>query len=232
MILPMLVIDKDIEVSTREQAVSDRRGVSAVRVDSMQEAIEKHLSEPYLFTVINADNIQYKPLFKVLRGVTAAPILMITSNFKVGDQTESLLLGADGYTMFHSPDENFDSAMAFLKNYNERVNKTGLPPGTTFYKNFLVMTPTRRIFCNDERLQLTKMEYRILHYLIMNHDIILTYKQIYRKVWDRAYDESAHQALWDYILRIRKKIRAVAGNTEYIINERDVGYRFTASHDI
>ena len=66
-IYPMLVVDKDIEVSMREQAEWLKHGIPAVRVNTMQEAIEKLTKEPFLFTAINADNIHYLPLLKVMR---------------------------------------------------------------------------------------------------------------------------------------------------------------------
>ncbi|MDR1912944.1 MAG: helix-turn-helix domain-containing protein [Clostridiales bacterium] len=59
----------------------------------------------------------------------------------------------------------------------------------------------------------------------------LSYKKIYRRVWGDEYDEVSSNAIWDYILKLRKKIKEVAGDYEYIENVREVGYKFTAPHD-
>lgn len=54
LILPMLVVDKNIEVSLREQAEWKKHGIDTVQVNTMQEAIEKLTKESFLFTAINA----------------------------------------------------------------------------------------------------------------------------------------------------------------------------------
>lgn len=230
--IPMLAVDKNIDVSLREQAGWLKHGISTIRIDTMLEAIEQLSKRDFLFTAINADNIIYQPLLRTMRSIAPTPILIITSDFKVSDQIAALRNGADAYVPFHeNVAENVESALAMLLRCNERNKQPKKQANMMIYGDFLVGAALHQVFCNDMKLTLTKKEYDILYYLIANHGYILTYKQIYRKVWGVEYDETGHGILWSHIRRLREKISQASRGKEYIINERNVGYRFLISYD-
>jgi len=94
----MLEVDKDIEVSKREQTEWLKHGISTVRVDTMQEAIEKLTKEPFLFTATNAGNVNYLPLLKTMRDTAPTFIFIIDTNYTTEKEVEALHNGADVYT--------------------------------------------------------------------------------------------------------------------------------------
>jgi DNA-binding response OmpR family regulator len=48
---------------------------------------------------------------------------------------------------------------------------------------FEILESQRRVFCQGREIPLTKTEYEILLYLFQNANCVLTYSQIYEKVW-------------------------------------------------
>lgn len=229
MIPPMLAIDKDKEVSAREQAVSDKRGVPTVRVESMQDAIEMHCKQTFLYTIINADNIDYKPLFKVLRDVSTAPIFIIITEFKVCDQTEAFMLGANGYAPFYSPEENFDSIMAVLHIYHHNGKHQKEKPGAISFHKFLFYPKFFQSSYNDQELSLTNQEFKLFCYFIKNQGIKLTYTQIYENVWGKEFVNQPHNVLNCAVRRLRGIINGLPETKNYIKTIRGIGYKFDDS---
>lgn len=223
--MPMLAVDNDIEVSLREQAEWERFGVSTVRVGSMQEAVDRLSRESFLFTAINADNITFMPLLKMMREIAPSPIFVITSDFKIEEQVEAILNGADVYAPFQeNAEEHILLALAVLQRYHERSGQPKGPPHMT-YDKLLISPAFRQVFCYDMEVRLTKTEFDILCYLLDNRGYVLTYSQIYGEIRGLGYDDATHNALWTHMASLRKKLAAGAGNNGYIENVRDVGYR-------
>lgn len=230
--LPILAVDKNIEISQNIQAEWQKRRIDTVRVDTMQEAIEKLIKESFLFVGINADNISCLPMLSIMAGMTPTPILINTSNFTVRDQTEALRNGADGYAPFHENiNESIDSALALLQRLSERSKQPYKKPSEpVIYENIIISLPYRQAFYNDKEIKLTKTEFDLLHYFISNHGKVLSYRQIYRKVWGNEYQDLSHKNLWNHVFNVRKKLLKAAG-CEYIETEINVGYRFIALKD-
>lgn len=226
MSLPMLVVDSDIEVSKREQAASEKQGIFTVRVDTMQEAIEKLNKEDYLFTAINADNVNYLPLLRIMRDVSPTPIFIITSNFKMYDQVEALHNGADGYAPFQTnSDENIQSALALLHRYHERDRQRKKSIKIISHENLFVFPAFRQVFRGDKEIVLTKIEFDLLCFLMKSRRLVFTFEQIYRNVWGDEYLEKSKNVLWCQVRDLRRKLNA-AGAKNYIKTIKDVGYSF------
>ena len=119
----------------------------------------------------------------------------------------------------------FDEVMAVLKRHfgfemfsMEEETVISLP-GLTIYPE------QRKIYRDRQEIHLTAKEYEILCLLVSNRGQILTYGQIYEKVWgeDYVYDDSNIMAI---ISRLRKKIEENPGTPKYIQTVKGIGYRF------
>jgi len=231
MILPMLVVDKNVGFSLKIQAEWLKRGISTVRVDTMQEAIEKLGRKSFLFTAINADNTNYLPLLRIMADISPTPIFIMTSNFTVCDQTEAFQHGADGYAPFYdNVNESIDSALALLQKCNERNRQSKRLPEVILHENIFVLPSFRKAFYNDTEIDLTKTEFNLLYYLMSNRGRVLTFRQIYRKIRGAEYQDSPHSNIRNHISRLREKLIKISGR-DYIENVRDVGYRFILRDD-
>jgi two-component system response regulator ArlR len=205
----MLAVDQDVIRSRKEQSEWEKHGVSTVRVDTMQEAIKKLTQDVYILICINADNVTYLPLLRIMRETTSTLIFIATSNVTTQDHADALYHGADAYGPFQdTPEKNIQSALAMIHNISERRSAAKKPVQVITCLGLLLYPKYRQVFCHDAEIELTRTEHELLYYLASNSGQTLLYKQLYRKVWNADYDRSCHQILSQHIFRLRKKLKA------------------------
>lgn len=85
----------------------------------------------------------------------------------------------------------------------------------------------RKITNNGQEIMLTVKEYDILCLLVANKNRVLTYDQIYEKVWGDFSSGSERETIGFHIRNLRKKLFNTENEQTYQIESiRDVGYRF------
>lgn len=85
----------------------------------------------------------------------------------------------------------------------------------------------RKITSNGREIQLTVKEYDIFCLLVANKNRVLTYDQIYEKVWGDFSSGSEREAIGFHVRNLRKKLFDTDKELAYQIESiRDVGYRF------
>lgn len=85
----------------------------------------------------------------------------------------------------------------------------------------------RKIYRDRQEIHLTTKEYEILCLLVANRGQILTYAQIYEKVWGAIPSGSENKAIRYHIYRLREKLYAVTTDKSFNIRcVREVGYCF------
>lgn len=226
MSLPILAVLKESEWSRSEKIGWNQLGIAAVRVDTMQEAIERLSKEQFLFIVIDADNVNYKPLLGIMSDITGTPIMMGSYHFTVADEVEALHHGADVYAPFqHHSEDNILLALAQLHSYSERGRRPKQDTPFISYDKLLVFPEQWQVFCNDEEISLTKTELDIFLYLLANRGRVLSFGQVYLAVWGNGYEDADHKALWNHAQRLKKKLARASGTQGYIENLKGVGYR-------
>lgn len=225
---PILAVDKDVEIFEQERAGWVQRGIDALRVNSMCEAMEELSRNSYLFVAINADNINYMPMLLAMRKASSTSLFVLTSKFNIQDQVAALHSGANVYAPRQaSTEENVMSALALLYQYGEQAKRRRKQPKPIPHRKLIVLPGPRQVFGDDEEISLTKTEYDLLLYLLANRGITVTFQQIYRSVWGNGYDDTTHRSIWNHVLRLRKKITEATGEDDYIKTVRDVGYMLT-----
>lgn len=227
MSLPILAVLKESEWSRSEKVGWNKRGVPTIRIDTMQEGIERLEKERFLFIVIDADNVNYKPLLSIMHDRSSAPIFIGTYHFSIADEVEALHHGADVYAPFqHHSEDNVMLALAYLHSYNKRntqANKDA--PPLIPYGELLVFPECKLVFCHDKELSLTKKEFELLLCFLANLGCFLSYEQIYYKLWGVGYEDTDHKALYNHVLRLRDKLAQATGTQGYIETMNGVGYR-------
>lgn len=228
---PLLSVDKDTVFSVRQQDEWKKYGINTIRVDSMQDAIDKLRIERFLLILINGDNNNYLPLLKILCDMTNAPVFVFTSNYSVYDQIDALYLGAAYYVSFQ-PDakENVLSTLTLFQKYNEKFKRPKVFEDFVFFDNLLIIPTFRQIFYKDKELDLTRKEFELLYYLVSNRGYTISYSQVYSRIWGDEFQDSLHSILWNHILRLRSKLLKATGKA-YIENKRDEGYRIVLNSD-
>ena len=124
----------------------------------------------------------------------------------------------------------FDDIMAVLQRYPdlERWQMESEPmlsfPGLEINLNL------RKVMCNGNAVELTAKEYDILCLLAVNKGRVLTYSQIYEKVWDDFSAGNERGTVGFHIRNLRKKLFDTAPPYPFVIESiREVGYQFESN---
>jgi len=223
-----LAVEGNAAVHKRESSFWLSKGVSSVRVLSMNEAIEKVLSNHFLFVGINSDNVIYKPKLKLLCDVTSDPIFIATSLYSKQEHAEASSLGAELFgEVFDTPEGNYQALTDKLNQLNERSRQSMPIPELILSRNILISQTHRQVFFDDQEIKLTKIDFDILYLLMSNRKHVLSPEQIYSHAWEDRGDASVDNSVRSAIKRLRKKIAGLVNDDCIIENVRGVGYRFT-----
>lgn len=119
----------------------------------------------------------------------------------------------------------FDEIMAVLKHY-PNFEKISLNNETVVSLPGLEIYPDRRkIYRDRQEIHLTAKEYDLLCLLVYNKGRVLTYEQIYQKVWGEEPLGNESNAVGCHIRNLREKLLQASPNTPFNIRcVREVGY--------
>ena len=220
-----LAVDSDFDIASSYVKEWAKRNVVMDCANDMSEAISKLQSfkpNEYIFVGINGDAIDYLPLLKVMRSITNTPILIATSNFTTEKEIEAMANGADLFARWHNtPEDNVSSVLAHIA---RKTKRDDVIENVLIYKNLIIAPFQHNIFIGNKILDLTRQEYELLQYFVLNAGNVLTYRQIYKTVWNDEYDVSTHETIKALVKRLRKKITNENGNKINIQNKWAVGY--------
>ena len=161
---------------------------------------------------------------RLLREITAAPVIMLTARGEEDDRVRGLELGADDYvTKPFSPRELVSRVKAVLRRTETTppAEKSTLTVDDRLNINF----DRREVLVDGQPVKLRPTEFRLLYHLVNNAGWVVPHDQLLAKVWGYEYREETHY-LRLYINYLRQKLEEDPANPRYILTERGVGYRF------
>ena len=150
-----------------------------------------------------------------------ASILIISAKNALDDKINGLELGADDYLTkpFHLPELH-----ARLKAIFRRKNLDG--DEVVQFNEITVNTTTLEARVNKNLLDLTKKEFDLLLYFLINKNRVLTRQSIAEHLWGDYTDNLANfDFVYQHVKNLRKKI-SQAGGHDYVETVYGVGYKF------
>lgn len=121
----------------------------------------------------------------------------------------------------------FEDILSFLSRHPD-LEKWELQDEPILSLSGLEINLARRKITSDGReISLTAKEYDIFCLLVANKNRVLTYDQIYEKVWGDFSSSGERETIGFHVRNLRKKLFDTDQKTAYQIESiRDVGYRF------
>lgn len=152
-----------------------------------------------------------------------AGVLIVSAKDSLSDKVAGLGLGADDYITkpFH------------LEELNARIN--ALMRRRSFSGNnrmkidmLVIDTAAQEVHWKDHLISLTKKEYELLLYFIVNKNRVVSKQSIAEHLWGDHYDMADnYDTVYVHTMNLRKKITAHSG-TDYIKTVYGMGYKFMA----
>ncbi len=189
------------------------------------QAIDKlrsNLPDLVLLDVMLPDLDGFEVL-KIIREISAVPVIMLTAKGEEEDRIKGLELGADDYvTKPFSPRELVSRVRAVLRRTETSAGTHGIIEVDDRLK---LDFDRHEIWVDGKLVQLRPTEYRLLYHLVQNAGWVIPHDQILAKVWGYEYRDEPHYVRL-YINYLRNKIEKDPANPQYILTERGIGYRF------
>jgi DNA-binding response OmpR family regulator len=156
-----------------------------------------------------------------LRHISDVPIIMLTAKDDISDKITGLDIGADDYmTKPFAVEELLARIRVLLKRVQNNKEKQSLP---VLQIGKLVLSKNDyKVEYDSENIELTKKEFELLKFMMINKNIVLTRDKILDNVW--SYDYFGDTNIVDvYISYLRSKIDQKY-NVNIIETVRGVGY--------
>lgn len=149
-------------------------------------------------------------------------IIIISAKNAVSDKIYGLEMGADDYL----------TKPFYLAELNARIKalyrrKAYYGGKEIIFNEIRIKPDSHEIFVNDQLLNLTKKEYDIIHFFVVNRHRLLTKEAIAEHLWgDHIEMLDSYKFIYTHLANVRKKIAELGGN-DYIQSIYSVGYKFT-----
>ncbi len=153
----------------------------------------------------------------------ATPIIMLTARVDDYDKIIGLEVGADDYiTKPYNPREVVARVRSVLR--RSQSDHEGEAERTLSYKALRLDPSRRRLMFNEQEIDLTRIEFELLHALIRSPEHVFTRTELIETALNYDY-EGMERSLDTHIKNLRKKIEPDPKNPEYIQTIYGVGYR-------
>jgi len=183
---------------------------------------------------LNRENpIRIQNQLKILRSLTNIPIAVVAVEpVDVSSKIAALVNGADQFMELPlSPDEVAMSILALIRRFTEFSSE--LMPVTVYFDHGVIVSPAhRKVFVSGMEIELVKKEFDLLCLLVRNHGIVLTYDQIFERVWGEEYIGGGKDIVWNQIRRVRDKIQVDPALPHFIKTVHGVGYSFDPRYKV
>lgn len=159
-----------------------------------------------------------------IRRLADTPIIMLTALTDEAAEIRGLDMGAvDFVNKPFSPKVLLARARVALR----KVAETSAVNTENGYRDeyLIVDIKSRRVLVREEPVGLTKLEYDLLSYLVLNKGRVLTHEQILDAVWGVGYEDNIDY-VHVYMSKLRQKLERDPKKPTYLLSERGVGYRF------
>lgn len=149
-------------------------------------------------------------------------ILIISAKNALDDKINGLDLGADDYICkpFHLSELNSRiNAVIRRRNFNGRTN--------LIFNEIEIDTVAKEVTVHNKEIKLTRKEYDLLLYCIINKKRVLTKESIAEHLSGDAIDMADNfDFIYTHIKNLRKKIEQ-EGGTDYLKTVYGLGYKFS-----
>ena len=215
----LLIIEDDTDLREGLSFSFSGDGYDITEVGSKREGlreIEKGLYDIVLLDCNLPDGTGFE-LCKEVRSYSNVPIIMLTARDTELDEIQALELGVNDYL-------SKPFSLGVLKARMKRILQEKVETAKIVTGSLSIDQSSCKVWKRGEEIPLSKLEYRLLLYLIENKNHILSKDQILEKIWDSNGKYVDNNTLSVNISRLRAKIEDDASNPVHIKTVHGIGY--------
>ncbi len=134
------------------------------------------------------------------------PIIMLTAKSAVGDCIAGLQKGVDDYVgKPFSPKELVLRVEAVIRRSSNRANGSEIKAGP-----FCIEPANFKLLINGEHVDLTLLEFKLMHLLMSNHGVTVNREILHNEIWGHLANDHT-RSLDTHVKRLRHKLGTFSG---------------------
>ena len=224
----IMLVDDEESIQKLLTYPLQREGYTVVQARDGQEALDRFSDSNVDLVVLDVmlPRVDGLEVCRRLRTSSAVPIIMLTARDDEVDKVLGLELGADDYITKPFSIREFRSRIRAMLRRATLLSERRPFGDEAITVDGLVIEPAKRtVHVDGEAVQLTYVEFEVLHTLALHPGRVYTRQALLESVWgDSAYREP--RTIDVHIRHLREKIEADPREPAYIFTVRGVGYRF------
>ncbi|GAA0852903.1 response regulator transcription factor [Aliiglaciecola litoralis] len=199
----ILVVEDDSRLLTQLDQLLQKNGYSVDLADDGQKANFLLAEHPYDLAIIDI-GLPVLDGFEVIKlarkNNVSCPILILTARDRWQEKVEGLDAGADDYLTkpFHN-EELLARAKALIRRASGQANPL-IERGP-----IVLDTTAEEVSVNGQYLELTAYEYKVLEYLLLNPQKIVSKTELTEHIYDQDFDLDSN-VIEVFVGRLRKKL--------------------------
>jgi len=188
-----------------------------------RDASEKIAVNLYDFVLLDLGLPDYEGLDLIRearKNTIDVSFIIITARGAVEDRVKGLDIGADDYLPKPFALAELHSRIMAVARRKFQITSPDVNLG-----EFIMETQARKLKHKGTEVEITRKEFDLLHYLVINQNKVLARHQLYEHIWGNTLDDQYDSNFIDvHIKNLRKKLNAHAPSP-WLETVRGVGYR-------
>lgn len=224
----ILVVDDETEIVELIDFYLKNNGYNTHTAFNGKEALEIFEKEQIDIIILDIMMPKFdgKEVLRKVREKSNTPIIFLSAKGEDIDKIDGLFLGADDYIAKpFNPIELIARVKALLRRSIVFNNQPEESTSFITNENLKLDEKACKLYKNNEELQLTSFEYKLICFLMKNKNKVFTKGQLYEHVWDQSY-LGDQNIIMVYISKLRDKIEDNPKEPKYIKTIRGLGYMF------
>lgn len=220
----LLIVEDEINLSAEIRSFLEKEGFVCDDAHTGRIASDKIFSNEYDVILLDLGLPDYEGmdlLKEAIKNKSTASVIIVSARTAIEDRIKGLDLGADDY--LPKP-----FSLVELKSRILAVTrrKHGLKGNTIQIRGLTVDLDKRKVFFNNDEIILTRKEYDILAFLVLNKNKVTTRLQVSEHIWGDIYEENYNSNYIDvHIKNLRKKLADYLEG-DFLETVRGIGFRF------
>ena len=224
--IKILLVEDEEKLARFIELELNHEGYSVTKAFTGREGYELAVSDKFDLVLLDImlPELNGMEVLRRLRRTSKVPVIMLTARDETMDKVAGLDQGADDYiTKPFAIEELLARIRATLRKFDSGSDSTITAGKEVLSACGVALDPKRHtVTVNNIPVELTKREFDLLHYMLINKGVVVTRDMLMENVWDYDFDGGTN-AVDVYIRFLRTKIDE-AFDIKLVHTVRGVGY--------
>lgn len=220
----ILIVEDEISLAGEIKRFLEKEGFACDEAHTGKVASEKIFTNEYDLILLDLGLPDYEGITLLKESIdnkNTASVIILSARSSLEDRIKGLDLGADDYLPKpFSLIELKSRIMAVTR------RKHGLKGNVIRVQRLEIDIDKRKVFADTTEILLTKKEFDILSFLLLNKNKVTTRLQIAEHIWGDIFEENYNSNYIDvHIKNLRKKLSEYLEG-DFLETVRGIGFRF------